>query len=221
MKYTVTMVAFLMAATACVSPEAYRREQSANSVLRGQIADLGKQHEMLAAENERLRQQNADLGSRAADAAYIAEQKAKLAELMARFGANTPSAANGVELVPTPEGYAFRVAGGVLFHSGQAVLTEPGKRALSELSSELQGREIRVEGHTDDQKIQRSQWGTNLNLSAQRALAVADHLINACGCKTEQVSIAGYGENRPAVQGNDDASRAKNRRVEILLIERR
>jgi chemotaxis protein MotB len=38
--------------------------------------------------------------------------------------------------------------------------------------------------------------------------------------KADRVSAAGYGEYRPAMPGTDDASRQKNRRVEILLLER-
>jgi chemotaxis protein MotB len=214
------MVALLWAATACVSPEAHRKVLGANDALVAQIAGLAEAQKTLAAENDRLRNENGELGRRAVDATFLAEQKQKLADLLARYGEGTPAAVNGVELVSTAEGYAFRVAGGVLFAAGQTALTEQGKRALSELSSSLQGRAIRVEGHTDDQPITRSQWGTNLRLSAERSLAVADFLINTAGLKATQVSVAGYGEYRPAVAGNDEPSRQKNRRVEILLIER-
>ena len=50
-------------------------------------------------------------------------------------------------------------------------------------------------------------------------MSVADHLI-AQGLPAERVSAAGYGPNRPAVEGTTDEARKKNRRVEILLIER-
>lgn len=219
MKYTLMLVALLSAA-ACVSPETHRQVVGAKNALQAQIASMAESQRMLSAENERLRNENRDLSGRALDASYIAEQKRKLADLLARYGEGTPSAQGGVELVPTPEGYAFRVAGGVLFSPGQNALTEQGKRTLEELSKQLIGRKIRVEGHTDDVPIARSLWTNNLHLSAMRAMEVANYLTGSAGLKADDVSLAGYSQYRPAVEGADDAARAKNRRVEILLLER-
>lgn len=218
MKHTLILLGVL-AAAACVSPEAHRQALGANSALQAEIAGLSESQKSLAAENERLRAQVGDLSTRAADAAWIDEQKQKLASLLAKYGTGTPSADSGVELVHTPEGYAFRVAGGVLFSSGQNMLSEQGKKTLSELASSLEGRRVRVEGHTDDVPITRSQWGTNLRLSVERSMAVADYLIQTASLPAARVGVAGYGEYRPAVPGTDDASRAKNRRVEILLLD--
>jgi chemotaxis protein MotB len=220
MKHTLFVLGLCLAAAACVSPEAHRQALGANSALQAEIAGMSESQKLLAAENERLRAEVGDLSKRAADAAWIDEQKKKLASLLARYGEGTKSAADGVELVHTPEGYAFRVAGGVLFPSGQNTLSEQGKKTLSELASSLEGRRVRVEGHTDDVPIQRSQWGTNLRLSVERSMAVADYLIQSAGLPAARVGVAGYGEYRPAVEGTDDAARGKNRRVEILLLDR-
>ena len=218
MKYTM-MIAVLCCAAACVSPEEHRRLQGEKAALKAQIADLSEKHRQLAAQAERLVNENQELGARAADATWIAEQKRKLEDLMKRYAPGGSDQVNGVEVVQTAEGVAFRVAGGVLFAPGQNVLSEGGKRTLDELISSLEGRTIRVEGHTDDTPIVRSRWGTNLRLSVERAMSVADHLI-AAGLPANKVSAAGYGPNRPAVEGTTDEARMKNRRVEILLIER-
>ena len=167
-----------------------------------------------------MRTENRDLSGRAADAAWIADQKKRIDELLAKYGQGSPSAQDGVEVVQTPEGYALRIAGGVLFSSGQNTLSDTGKRTLDELSKQLAGRKIRIEGHTDDQPITRSLWTSNLHLSAMRALEVANYLTGSAGLKAADVSLAGYSEFRPAVVGSDDAARAKNRRVEILMLER-
>ncbi len=218
MKHTMTMAALLLAA-ACVSPEAHRQAVGAKNALQAQIAGMAEAQKTLSAENARLREENRDLASRAADAAWIAEQKQKLAGLLEKYGTGTPAAAGGVELVQTREGYAFRVAGGVLFTPGSNTLTEQGRRTLQELAGQLQSRKIRVEGHTDDQPIQRSQWETNLRLSAERALVVADFLTKDAGLQAADISIAGYSQYRPAVEGTDDTARQKNRRVEILMLD--
>jgi flagellar motor protein MotB len=219
MKHTLILAVLSLSAAACVTPEAHRQVVGANSALQAEIAGMAESQKTLAAENERLRAQVGDLSKRAADAAWIDEQKKKLASLLAKYGEGTQSAAEGVELISTPEGYAFRVAGGVLFSSGQNTLSEQGKKTLSDLASSLEGRRVRVEGHTDDVPIQRSQWGTNLRLSVERSMAVADYLIQTARLPAARVGVAGYGEYRPAVQGSDEAARQKNRRVEILLLE--
>lgn len=221
MKYTLTLAALLLSSAGCVSPEAHRRVISANEKLNAQIAEMSGSMKSLALENEHLQGQVADLGKRAADASWIDEQKKKIADLLAKYGTGSPTAQDGVELVSTAEGMAFRVAGGVLFSPGQNTLSEQGKRTLTELATSLQTRKIRIDGHTDDTPIQRSQWGTNLRLSVERSMAVADFLTHTAGLRADMVSVAGFGEYRPAVQGADDAARQKNRRVEILLVQER
>lgn len=220
MKHTI-MIAALLCVAACVSPEAHRQLQGANDALKAQLANLGEQHRALAARATALESENQDLGARAADATWIAEQKKKLGKLLEQYQSGSPTEVPGVELVKTNEGYAFRVAGEVLFASGMQTLSEGGKRTLSEVAKSLQaqGGKIRVEGHTDDTPIRRSRWGTNMRLSAERSLSVLDFLISV-GVPADKLSMAGYGEYRPAVEGQTDEARKTNRRVEILMLDR-
>ena len=213
------MIAVLFSAAACVSPEEYRRLEGEKAALKAQIAQLSEDHRQLASQVESLRTENQELGARAADASWIADQKRKLEDLMSRYAPGGVDQVSGVEVVQTAEGVAFRVAGGVLFASGQNVLSQGGKRTLDELVTSLKGRVIRVEGHTDATPIRRSRWGTNLRLSLERAMSVADYLI-AAGLPKQAVSAAGYGPSRPAVEGSTKEALKKNRRVEILMIER-
>ncbi|MCA8966113.1 MAG: OmpA family protein [Planctomycetes bacterium] len=216
MKHTLMMVA-LVFATACVSPEAHRKVVGANEALRAEIAGMAESQKALSAENARLRSENERLASNAVDANWVKEQKARLADLLAK---NPNLSGKGVNLVQTKEGPAIRVDGSVLFAPGRNDLSSEGKRTLDTLTSSLQSERIRVEGHTDTTPIRNSQWGTNLRLSVERAMAVADYLIKTSGIPKEKVSVAGYGEFLPAVPGTDDAALAANRRVEILLIDR-
>ncbi|MCB9878674.1 MAG: OmpA family protein [Planctomycetes bacterium] len=219
MKHT-WMIAALLCAAACVSPEAHKKVLGENEALRAQIDGLTQQHKALAASYDQLDARNKELGARAAETAWITAKKAEIDDLLKRYQAGGSSAISGVELVNTAEGLAFRVAGGVLFAPGKNELTEQGKRTLTELASSLGGRQIRIDGHTDDQKIQHSRWGTNLRLSVERAMSVADFLTGQAGLAEAQVNVAGYAQNRPAVEGSSDDARATNRRVEILLLER-
>ena len=218
MKYTM-MIAVLLSAAACVSPIEHRQLQGENDVLKAQFANLSEQHKVLADRTAQLENENKELGVRAADAAWIEEQKKKLGDLLKQYGQGSPTQVPGVDLVPTKEGYAFRVAGEVLFASGKNALSEGGKRTLTQVVQSLDGRSVRVEGHTDDAPIVRSRWGTNLRLSAERAISVADFLISA-GMTADKVSMAGYGQYRPAVDQPTEAARKTNRRVEILILDR-
>jgi peptidoglycan-associated lipoprotein len=72
---------------------------------------------------------------------------------------------------------------------------------------------VKVEGHCDE----RGTPGYNLALGERRALSVREQLITA-GVGPERVSTISYGEDRPAVQGSDEAAFAKNRRSEFILL---
>lgn len=218
MKHTWTIAVALFAAS-CVSSDEHRRIVGERNALQAQLASMAEAQKTLSAENERLRNENRDLSGRAVDAAALAADRQKIADLLARYRQAAPNTQNGVEVIQTPEGVAFRVAGNVLFAPGQNTLSESGKRTLTDIATQLADRRVRIEGHTDDQPIERSAWGTNLRLSVERSMVVADYLTAAAGLRKSNVSVAGYSEYRPAVEGRDDAARAKNRRVEILMLD--
>ncbi len=69
---------------------------------------------------------------------------------------------------------------------------------------------VRLEGHADE----RGTREYNLALGERRAKAAASYLA-ANGASRSQMQIISYGEERPAVDGHDEAAWAKNRRVEI------
>jgi chemotaxis protein MotB len=220
MRSTLALAAMISLA-ACVSPEEHRRVLGANTALKAEIASLtGTQH-AIARENEQLRADLERVGKQAADADWIREQKAKLDKLLAQYQDGGQSAVPGVELVRTSEGLAFRVLGGVLFPPGRIEISDQGKQLLGKLIATLQqeGKRVRVDGHTDDTPITHSQWGTNLRLSVERSLAVADFLIKS-GLPSDKVGVAGFGEFRPTEAAATDAARQKNRRVEIVMLDR-
>jgi peptidoglycan-associated lipoprotein len=70
---------------------------------------------------------------------------------------------------------------------------------------------IRLEGHTDE----RGSREYNIGLGERRAQAVRRALMLQ-GVTEAQITTVSYGEERPAVQGSDDAAYAKNRRVELV-----
>ncbi|HEY7512894.1 MAG TPA: OmpA family protein [Vicinamibacteria bacterium] len=72
---------------------------------------------------------------------------------------------------------------------------------------------ISVNGHTDDV----GSGAYNQKLSERRAQAVRDYLVKA-GLSEEILSVQGHGKSLPLVKGSSDAARAKNRRVELGIV---
>lgn len=107
--------------------------------------------------------------------------------------------------------------GDVLFATGQAQLVEGGQSSLEEVVDLLQtepDKKIRVEGHTDS----RGDAEANLLLSEQRAQAVRESLINL-GVAPERVTAIGMGEDFPIASNEDEDGRARNRRVDVILLD--
>lgn len=73
-----------------------------------------------------------------------------------------------------------------------------------------EGRKITLEGHADERGTEEY----NLQLSNKRAASVKKYLTDL-GVKPGQLDTVGYGENRPASNGHDEAAWAENRRVEF------
>jgi peptidoglycan-associated lipoprotein len=73
---------------------------------------------------------------------------------------------------------------------------------------------VRVEGHTDE----RGSREYNIGLGERRAQAVRRALMLQ-GVAEAQITTVSYGEERPAVEGSDEAAYAQNRRVELVYAQ--
>ena len=73
-----------------------------------------------------------------------------------------------------------------------------------------------VNGHTDDVGTE----DYNQKLSERRAEVVHQYLLEA-GVPAGIMTVAGWGKTKPRVEGTSDAARAKNRRVELGIVNSR
>jgi len=108
----------------------------------------------------------------------------------------------------------------ILFASGSATLGREGRETLSEIASvlsEFVDRTFQVEGHTDDDPISTSEFPSNWELSAARALSVVKLLVDR-GVSPELVSGAGYGEFQPVATNETEDGQRLNRRIEIVML---
>jgi chemotaxis protein MotB len=89
---------------------------------------------------------------------------------------------------------------------------------IREVLVTLTGR-ISVEGHTDDIPTQGGRFRSNWALSSARAAAFAQELFIAPEMNQERFQVVGHGDVRPLIPNIDAESRAKNRRVEIIILQ--
>jgi chemotaxis protein MotB len=114
----------------------------------------------------------------------------------------------------------------ILFNPGNAVITPDGRNVLKNLASELkklQGIQISVEGHTDDQPLSQASgavYHDNLGLSVARAAAVS-RTLRTLGVDPKLLSAAGYSMYRPIAGNETPEGQQLNRRVEIILLPSR
>lgn len=116
-------------------------------------------------------------------------------------------------------GVVIRLQDDVLFETGRADLRPDALPIIARVAAllrDLQGYNVRVEGHTDDRPIATPEFPSNWELSVARALSVVRALI-ADGINPRELSAAGYGEYHPIASNATSEGRARNRRVEIVI----
>jgi chemotaxis protein MotB len=112
----------------------------------------------------------------------------------------------------------------ILFESGSSILLPRTQRVLSDIAEILKEvtNPVVVEGHTDDTPITnpsvKRKYNDNWDLSTSRAVNVLKYMIRK-GISPDRLSAAGYGSFKPLVPNIDDITRAKNRRIDIVVLK--
>jgi chemotaxis protein MotB len=116
-------------------------------------------------------------------------------------------------------GIAIEINAEVLFDPAKADLKPASFQALRSLAAVLAGfvEPLQIEGHSDDVPIATREFKSNWELSAARASSVARFLIEQ-GVAPNRIGVAGYAEFRPLTGNASSESRARNRRVTLLVL---
>lgn len=106
------------------------------------------------------------------------------------------------------------------FDSGSARLKKESMETLTVIGETLNqyANTFRIEGHTDNVPISSTGFQSNWELSTNRATTVVHFLTETSGFAPETLSAVGYGEYRPVSDNGTAEGRAKNRRVDIVLL---
>jgi chemotaxis protein MotB len=132
-----------------------------------------------------------------------------------------PSDASGsVDVGASREGIVISLAGNMLFDSGKSDLKPRGMTLLDTLTERLRTmpNEIRVEGHTDNIAIATPLYPSNWELSSARATTVARYLAEHSEIAPQRLIAAGYGEFHPVAPNDTREGRARNRRVDLVVL---
>lgn len=115
------------------------------------------------------------------------------------------------------------ISDNALFASGQAVVKDDSRQLAKSIATMLQqfpDYEVVVQGHTDDIPISNSNYSSNWDLSADRALQFMKILLLNTNLNPRKFSAIGYGEYHPISDNTTAVGRSKNRRVEVSIIRK-
>ncbi|MBR9884150.1 MAG: flagellar motor protein MotB [Oceanospirillales bacterium] len=105
------------------------------------------------------------------------------------------------------------------FDSGSAELKFdyiPVIAKIRDVLIDVSGR-VAIEGHTDNVPYGGTRFNSNWDLSAARALAVAEELFSDTRIDQTRFQVSGFADSKPLVPNNSAENRARNRRVEIVI----
>jgi chemotaxis protein MotB len=131
----------------------------------------------------------------------------------------TENLTGSVVLEIEERGIIIRFSDRILFDLGEAQLKPAFVATLDKFIEAIRSWEhpIRVEGHTDYLPINNERFPSNWELSTARASIVVRYFIDK-GIDPLQISAAGYGEYRPIADNSTLEGRARNRRVDVVLV---
>jgi len=106
------------------------------------------------------------------------------------------------------------------FDSGQAQLKQSAYDLINTIAEAMTqyNNPLRVEGHTDNIPISTSQFPSNWELSTARATNVLRYLLKYYDTEPEKISATGFSEFRPLADNATPEGRAKNRRVDLVML---
>jgi chemotaxis protein MotB len=205
------------------------QEKSTNleEILESETSSLGELVSELRSENNRLKQENETLLSKLTALEVerdeeVQEMRRTYDDLLVDMRAEIDK---GKVTITQLEGkLKVDMVDEILFDSGETTIKPEGIQVLERVGKVLlnvKDQTINIAGHTDNVPIGPDlvkQYPTNWELSAARATSVARYLQDRSGIDPHLISATGYGQYQPIESNKTEKGRARNRRIEIVLV---
>ena len=175
-------------------------------------------------QKQRGEQRGGSAQQTASDSAASAAQQAaqeQTAELMKKVAQQLEKQIldGSIEMESLGQQITIRIRENGSFSAGSAFLQPqfvPILRQIGTLLADVPG-EIEISGHSDSQQISNELYRSNWDLSAQRAVAVAEELRRAPGFDESRMEVVGRADTVPLATNEEAQDRGRNRRVEISI----
>jgi chemotaxis protein MotB len=124
-----------------------------------------------------------------------------------------------IQISMQPRGLVVSFTQAALFPSGEDVIAPDSYEGLRKVASAISKipNPVRLEGHTDAVPIRTARFRSNWELSAARSIALLE-ILARFDVPREKLSIAGYADTAPIASNESEAGRARNRRVDIVVL---
>lgn len=193
--------------------------QSFNSAFSGGASILNNEAAIVEQPSERPPENSLSEENRkqAMESVQLNEVKKKLDEYIKSNGLG-----GQLQTSLTEDGLVIRIQDSALFTSGQADLRPESERWGATIAKMLATlpQSVIISGHTDNVPINTREFPSNWDLSAKRSLNFMKFLLaDDKELKPERFSSIGYSEYRPVADNATDEGKAKNRRVEVLILK--
>lgn len=210
------------AAADAARAEAEEKEKQ-RKALEEQLAALQQQQQALEGEKAKLSTEKEQLTQ------VVQEKEAELAKLKATYQEfeeklKAEIQQGEVRLSQAEGRIQVDLVDKILFDSGEASLSPRGAEVLARLGAvlaQVEDKSIQVSGHTDDSPPSpklAATYPSNWELSVARAVNVVRFLQEKAKVPARRLVAAGYGESQPVASNATPKGRARNRRIEILLM---
>jgi chemotaxis protein MotB len=128
--------------------------------------------------------------------------------------------AGKIELRLEARGLVISLKEAAFFPSAGDTVDPASFSSLQKVSAVLRDlpNPVRLEGHTDSVPIHTVRFRNNWELSAARSIAMLNVLSDKFQLSPERFSVAGYADTAPVASNDTDEGRARNRRVDIVIL---
>jgi chemotaxis protein MotB len=194
------------------------------STVEGNLNTLKEQYSALQQNKTELEQQINSLQQEKASLVASGQQQQQQYEALVQ-GLSSEVKKGQLQIRQYKNMLSVDLAEKIFFDSGRATLKRGGKEILKKVGDALKGYEnkiIWVVGHTDNVPVAKSlqaTFPTNWELSVARATNVV-HFLQEVGVPPERLVASGRSEYDPVASNDTPEGRQKNRRIEIMLIDK-